>query len=96
MSSLLNISFDCRLMRLVHLRYDGASIKNNRFTDLVFSDDSVILFQSLEIVVFAFQELHEKAKPLALQVSWSKTKVTGICKFKLTLVVDIKISEDFT
>ena len=44
-------------------------------SDLVFADDAVIFAESLEVLVMALEALHKEAKPLGLQVSWSKTKV---------------------
>ena len=44
-------------------------------TDLVFADDAVIFAESLEVLVMALKALHKEAKPLGLQVSWTKTEV---------------------
>ena len=66
---------DWVLGRVVDQSHCGASIGNTKITDLVFVDDAVIFAESLEVLVMAFQALHEEAKPLGLQVSWPKTKV---------------------
>ncbi len=46
-----------------------------KVTDLVFADDAVLLAESLDVLVMALEALHEEAKPLGLEVSWTKTKV---------------------
>ncbi|KAG0707868.1 hypothetical protein GWK47_024109 [Chionoecetes opilio] len=50
----------------------GASVGNTKFTDLVFADDAVIFAEYLEVLVMALEALHEEAKPLGLEVSWSR------------------------
>ncbi len=51
-----------------------AIVRNSKITDLVFADDSVILAESLEVLVMALEAIHEEVKPLGLEVSWTKTK----------------------
>ncbi|KAG0718424.1 Sodium-coupled monocarboxylate transporter 1 [Chionoecetes opilio] len=48
---------------------------NKLITDLVFANDKVIFAGSLEVLVMAFEALHEESRPLRLEVSWPKTKV---------------------
>ncbi|KAG0717684.1 hypothetical protein GWK47_053901 [Chionoecetes opilio] len=54
----------------------GTSLGNTKITDAdVFTDDAVIIAESLEVLVMALKALHEEAKPLGLYVFWLKTKV---------------------
>ncbi|KAG0714021.1 hypothetical protein GWK47_014949 [Chionoecetes opilio] len=55
----------------------GAFVGNTKITDLVFADDAVIFAESLEVLVMALEALQEEAKPLGLEVSWLKTKVSS-------------------
>ena len=73
--SLFNTCMDWVLGRAVDRSHCGASVGNTKVTDLVFADDAVIFAESLEVLVMALDALHEEAKPLGLQVSWTKTKV---------------------
>ena len=70
-----NTCRDWVLGRVVDQSHCGASVGNTKITDLVFADDAVIFAESLEVLVMALEALHELAKPLGLQVSWTKTKV---------------------
>ncbi|KAG0726080.1 Retrovirus-related Pol polyprotein from type-1 retrotransposable element R2 [Chionoecetes opilio] len=73
--SLFNTCMDWVLGKVVDQSDCGASLGNTKITDLVFADDAVIFAESLEVLVMAFEALHEQAKPLGLEVSWLKTKV---------------------
>ncbi len=48
---------------------------NTKVTDLFFADDAVLLAESLDVLIMALKALPEEAKPLGLEVSWTKTKV---------------------
>ncbi|XP_069971442.1 uncharacterized protein [Penaeus vannamei] len=53
----------------------GATLGNIKVTDLDFADDVAILSESLETLVAALDAFSNEAKPLGLEVSWTKTKV---------------------
>ncbi len=81
----------------------GASVGNTKVSDLVFADDAVILAESIEVLVMALEVLHEEAKPLGLEVSWTKTKVQAFAGLLDDTVQsvhacaeDIEVLESFT
>ena len=53
----------------------GASFGNERFTDLDFADDGVILAETVEILVASLDVLSRESEILGLRVSWMKTKI---------------------
>ena len=57
------------------LNHYGAPVGNTKITDLVFADNAVVFTKSLEVLMMDLEALHEEAKPLGLQVSWSKTNI---------------------
>ena len=73
--SLFNTCMDWVLGKVVDQSHCGASVGNNKISDLVSDDDAIILAVSIEVLVMAFEALHEETKPLGLYVSWPKTKV---------------------
>ena len=54
-----------RQNNIVEQSHFGASIGNTEITDLVSTDDAVVL----EVLAMARQALHEEEKPLELKVS---------------------------
>ena len=46
-----------------------------RLQILFFANDTVILGESLMVLIMALEALHEEVKPLRLETSWAKTKV---------------------
>jgi len=50
----------------------GATLGNIKISDLDFADDVAILSESLVAALDAFRS---EAKPLGLEVSWTKTKI---------------------
>ena len=101
--SLFNTCMDWVLGKVADQSHCGASVGNSKVTDLVFADDAVILAESLEVLVMALEVLHEEAKPLGLEVSWTKTKVQafgGLLDDTVQSVhacgEDIEILESFT
>ncbi len=73
--SLFNTCMDWVLGKVADQSHCRASVGNTKVSDLVFADDTVILAESLEDLLIALEVLHEKVKPLGLEVSWTKTKV---------------------
>ncbi|KAG2471009.1 SEM3F protein, partial [Polypterus senegalus] len=55
----------------------GASVGEERFTDLDFADDAVICMASTEALIRALERLSEESECLGLGVSWIKTKLLG-------------------
>lgn len=53
----------------------GVFIGNSMVTDLVVDNDTVILAESLEILVMVFETPHEQTTLLELKVSWAKTGI---------------------
>ena len=53
----------------------GASFGNVKFSDLDFTDDSVIFAETLDILLGALEVLNEESETLGLWVSWVKTKI---------------------
>ncbi|KAG2470023.1 STT3A glycosyltransferase, partial [Polypterus senegalus] len=53
----------------------GASVSEERFTDLDFADDAVIFAESMEALIGALKGLSEESECLGLRVSWIKTKI---------------------
>ncbi|XP_069996728.1 uncharacterized protein [Penaeus vannamei] len=56
----------------------GATLGNIKVTDLDFADDIAILSESLETLMVALDTFSNDAKPLGLEVSWTKTKIQNI------------------
>lgn len=69
-----NAYIDWALNRAVGSCHCGASVGSTRVTDHVFADDTVILIESLEVLIFAVEALHEEAKHLVLKVSGPKPR----------------------
>ncbi|XP_069975516.1 uncharacterized protein [Penaeus vannamei] len=54
----------------------GATLGNNKVTDLEFDfADYITISESLEPLIAALDAFSNEAKPLGLQVSWTKTKI---------------------
>ncbi|KAG2461630.1 YSM6 protein, partial [Polypterus senegalus] len=53
----------------------GASVGEERITDLDFADDAVIFAESMEALIGALERLSEESECLGLRVSWIKTKI---------------------
>ena len=53
----------------------GCILWSVKFSDLDFTDDSVIFVQMLVILMGALQALNEELEPLGLRVSWVKTTI---------------------
>ncbi|XP_076034573.1 uncharacterized protein LOC143021167 [Oratosquilla oratoria] len=53
----------------------GTSIGNTKVTDFVFAYGTVLLANSLEVLVAALESLHWLSEPHGFEVSWTKTKV---------------------
>ncbi len=101
--SLFNTCMDWVLGKVADQSHCGASVGNTTVGDLVFADDAVILAELLEVLVMALEILHEEAKPLGLEVSWTKTKVQefgGLLDDTVQSVhacgEDIEVLESFT
>ena len=81
----------------------GATQGNVKVTDLDFADDVTILSESLETLVEALDAFSNEAKPLGLEVSWTKIKVQEFGDLLGELVQsvrtcgeDIEVTESFT
>lgn len=81
----------------------GATLGNIKVTGLDFADDVAILYESLESLVAALDAFSSEAKPLGLQVSWTKTKIRdfgGLIGEHVqsihTCGEDVKVTESFT
>ena len=66
---------DWMLGRATVKSHCGATLGNVKVTDLDFTDDVAILSESLETLVVALDAFSNEAKPLGLEVSWTKTKI---------------------
>ncbi|XP_069977674.1 uncharacterized protein [Penaeus vannamei] len=55
----------------------GATLGNIKVTDLDFADDVAIISKSLETLVVALDAFSNEAKPLSLEVSWTKIQDFG-------------------
>ena len=73
--TLFNTCMDWILGRATVQSHCGATLGNIKVTDLDFADDVAILSESLETLVAALDAFSNEAKPLGLEVSWTKTKV---------------------
>ena len=67
---------DWVLGRVVDQSHCGAFVSNTKITDLGVANDTVFFAESLKVLVMALEALHEEAKPLGLQLSWSNRGVT--------------------
>ena len=79
--TLFNACMDWILGRMAAISGCGAFIGEEKFTDLDFADDAVILAESLDILRSALLFLSEEAGCLGLQVSWVKTKIQSFVGF---------------
>ncbi|XP_069981083.1 uncharacterized protein [Penaeus vannamei] len=73
--TLFNTCVDWIMGRTTSQSRCGATLGNIKVTDLDFADDVTILSESLEPLVVALDAFSNEAKPLGLQVSWTKTKI---------------------
>lgn len=73
--TLFNTCMDWVLGRVADQGLCKVSIGECEITDLVFADDAVLLAESLDNLVKALEALELEARPLGLQVSWTKTKI---------------------
>ena len=75
--SLFNTCMDWVLGRVLDQSHVAVEHLSATPISLIFSfaNDAVIFAESLEVLMMAFEALHEEAKTLGLQVSWPKTKV---------------------
>ncbi|KAG2465817.1 CNG3 protein, partial [Polypterus senegalus] len=53
----------------------GASVGEERFTDLDFADDAVIFAESIEALIGELERLSEESECLGLRVPWKKNKI---------------------
>ncbi|XP_069972443.1 uncharacterized protein [Penaeus vannamei] len=81
----------------------GTLLGNIKVTDLNFANDVAILSESLETLVAALDAFSNEAKPLGLEVSWTKTKVQEFGYLLREPVQsvracgeDIEVTENFT
>ena len=73
--TLFNTCMDWILGRATIQSHCGATLGSIKLTDLDFADDVGILSESLETLVVALDAFSNEAKPLGLEVSWTKTKI---------------------
>ncbi|XP_069977695.1 uncharacterized protein [Penaeus vannamei] len=77
----------------------GATLGNIKVTDLDFADDVAILSESSETLVVVLDAYSNEAKPLGLEVSWTKTKgqdFGDLIGEPVQSVHDIEGTESFT
>ena len=95
--NLFTPSMDWILSRTVNRSNCGAGIGDVQITDLDFADDCVFLAEVMDILSSALSVMAEEARPLGLEISWTKTKVQCLSDFLCDMpaalpVVDEKIS----
>ena len=73
--SLFSVCMDWIMGRTASSSSLGASFGDERFTDLDFADDAVILAETMEILVASLDVLSMESESLGLRVSWVKTKI---------------------
>ena len=73
--TLFNTCMDWIMGKVVRQSQCGATLGETKVTDLDFADDVAILSESLETLVAVLDAFTNEAKPLGLEVSWTKTKI---------------------
>ena len=91
-----NVVMDRVLQRTIGLSGCGASIGEESFSDLDFADDAALLAEVLNVLPAALSTFEEEAKPLGLQVSWTKTKIQSIGAEANNLPQSVKVSSGAT
>uniref|UniRef100_A0A3B3R3I5 Reverse transcriptase domain-containing protein n=1 Tax=Paramormyrops kingsleyae TaxID=1676925 RepID=A0A3B3R3I5_9TELE len=69
----------------------GASVGEERFTDLDFTDDAVILAESIEALIGALERLSKESECLGFRVSWIKTKIQAFNDFLGTAISSVSV-----
>jgi hypothetical protein len=67
--------------RTVNRSSCGAGIGDVKVTDLDFADDCVFLAEVMDVLSSALRVMAEEARPLGLEISWTKTKVQCLSDF---------------
>ncbi|XP_069978603.1 uncharacterized protein [Penaeus vannamei] len=77
----------------------GAALGNMKVTNLDFADDGAILSESLGNLVVALDVFSNEARPLGLEVSWTKTKIQDfgyLLGESVWSLQEIEVTESFT
>ena len=101
--TLFNTCMDWIMGRATSQSQCGATLGNIKVSDLDFADDVAILSESLESLVAALDAFSNEAKPLGLEVSWTKTKIQdfgGLLGEPVQSIhacgEDVEVTESFT
>uniref|UniRef100_A0A3B3TD22 Reverse transcriptase domain-containing protein n=1 Tax=Paramormyrops kingsleyae TaxID=1676925 RepID=A0A3B3TD22_9TELE len=92
--TLFHACMDWVLGRVVGSSSCGASVGEERFTDLDFADNAVILAESIEALIGALERLREEFECLGLLVSWIKTKIQAFNDFLGTATCSVSICRE--
>ena len=81
----------------------GASFGNIKISDHDFADDAIFFAETLDILLGTLEVLNEESEPLALWVSWVKTKIQAFNDILDAAVLsvpvcgeDVEVVERFT
>uniref|UniRef100_A0A3B3R059 Reverse transcriptase domain-containing protein n=1 Tax=Paramormyrops kingsleyae TaxID=1676925 RepID=A0A3B3R059_9TELE len=89
--TLFNACLGWVLGRIVGSSGCRASVGEERFTDLDFANDAVILAESMEALIGALERLSEESRCLGLRVSWIKTKIQAFNDFLGTAISRVSV-----
>ena len=73
--SLFSACMDRIMGSTVGRGFSGASLGDERFTDLDFADDAVIFAETMQELTGFLEALSEESERLGLRISWMKTKI---------------------
>jgi len=90
--NLFNVAVDFWLTRTLERCPDLGIDFHERFTDLCYADDVVLLSSILDILVDSLKVLGEEASPLGLTINWTKTKIQSMSDFLQPLPDQIAVN----
>ena len=77
----LNVVMDWILERSTSIAMHGASVADENFSDLDYTDDVALLTELMELLQSALKVFAAKAAPIGQAVNWKKTKIQSLSDF---------------